>query len=240
VGCLERKCVKKERREDMENEPKVPNGVSYATREEVKEGILELFSEQDEFKTQKEIVNALLKKGIFTKQVMVSRVLEGLELERNENGFWAWSEKGEYRQRLKALGELFEKIDGSPRLYSRVETVILRTEPNYNVLLAKQIADTFEDEVLSTFCPNETDIVIYYQRRKKTRGGVQETSQWDVESEEGVQETSPVNIKSEEQADAESEEAEISIQPVTEDPYKKSRMRIEIVKLCKKIRKKNQ
>ena len=56
----------------MQNEPK---GL-YATQEEVKIGILELFSEQEEFKGQSEIVKALLAKGIHTKQVMVSRVLK--------------------------------------------------------------------------------------------------------------------------------------------------------------------
>jgi arginine repressor len=198
----------------MKDEPKV----LYATREAVTAGILELFGEQEEFKGQPEIVSALQEKGIITRQVMVSRVLKDLEIERNENGFWALSDKGEYKQRLQTLGELFEKAGGTPRLYSRVETVILRTEPNYNVLLAKQIAETFEYEVLSTFCPNEMDIVIYYQRRKKKLDGTQENAL----------------------ADAELAEVESLIQPVPEDPYKKSRMRIEIVKFCKKIRDKTE
>jgi arginine repressor len=170
-----------------------------------------------EFKGQPEIVKALKEKGIFTKQVMVSRVLKDLEIERNENGFWALSDKGEYKQRLKRLEELFVEAGGSPRLYSQVEMVVLRTEPNYNALLARQTADTFEYEVLSTICPSETDVVIYYQRRKKGPRVIQDNA---VET-------------------AESTGNEDSGQPVEEDRYQKSRMRMEIVKLCKKIRNKN-
>jgi arginine repressor len=197
----------------MQDEPKVP----YATREAVKAGILELFAEQEEFKGQPEIVEALKVKGILTKQVMVSRVLKELEIERNENGFWTLSDKGEYKQRLKKLEELFAKAGGSPRLYSRVEMAMLRTEPNYNVLLARQIADTFDYEVLSTICPNETDVVIYYQRRKKGPRVIQDNAAETAESTENKD----------------------SGQPVEEDRYQKSRMRMEIVKLCKRIRNKN-
>jgi arginine repressor len=195
----------------------------YASREEVKENILALFAEQEEFSGQEVIIKALGERGVATTQAMVSRVLrEDIEAERNENGFWALSDKGEYRQRLKMLEALFDKAGGSPRLYSRVKVVVLRTETNYNVLLARQIADTFEDEVISTFCPNDTDVVIYYQRRKKRLKDAPQKPSLEVEPEGGDKP---------DQAD-QPEEAEI-------DPYKKSKMRIEIVKLCKKIRNMN-
>jgi arginine repressor len=188
----------------MKNESKIP----HATREDVRDGIRELFAEQEEgFKGQPEIVAALKEKGINTPQVMVSRVLAELKIKRNENGFWALSEKDGFQQELEILEELFKKTGGSPRLYSNIETVILRTKPNYNVLFSQQIADTFEDEVISTFCPNETDIVIYYKRRKKDFSTVED---------------------------------ENSNQTASEDLYRKSRMRIEIVKLCKKTREENE
>jgi arginine repressor len=212
---LERKCELR-RKNKMSNDQTGPNSM----KEAVKAGILELFAEQEEYRSQQEIIDVLKKKGITASQVTVSRALKDLKIERNENGFWVLGRKGEYKQQLKALEGLFEKAGGSPRLYSHVETVILRTEPNYNVLLAQQIEETFEYEVLSTFCPNETDIVIYYRLRKKDTKDINDT-----------QDTQEPSMK-----DTESAEAENPI--VTEDLYKKSRMRIEIVKLCRKMREK--
>ena len=195
----------------------------YARRDKVKVGIQSLFEKQASFKGQPEIIAALKEIGIKANQSTVSRALNDLEIIRDENGEWV-KDENKYKRNLSTLGQLFEQAgstDRIPRLYTNVEVIMLRTMPNYNVLIANQIAATFPREVLSTFCPNNTDIIIYYRLRvKKTQD---ETSEGD----KGMEESEPTEaaVVSEPQAQ------------VSEGKYRKSRMRIEIVKLCKKTRK---
>ena len=136
--------------------------------------------------------------GIEATQATLSRALRELNIE-NTSGKWRKSEKVES---LRELEKIFEYCGGSarwPRLYSKVDVVILQTKPNFNTVLAQQITEAFKNEVLCTICPDDKHVIIYYKLKEK------------------------------EKADDETEKAK-SI-------YKKSKMRVELVKLCKKYRK---
>ena len=43
----------------------------------------------------------------------------------------------------------------------------MRTKPDFNTVLAKQISETFPNEVLCTICPDNKNVIIYYKLKKK-------------------------------------------------------------------------
>lgn len=191
------------------------SSIKHAGREEIKEKLQILLEGESSFKSQNDILEALREMEIETNQTTLSRALNDIGAMRNEDGEWVLNQDG-FGERLKLLKELFDCSGGFSRLYSDIETVILRTPPNYNVLIAQQIATTFTHEVLSTLCPNSTDIIIYYRRRKKK---TENTERQLAEEREGTL-------------------ASNAQQVIEESPYRKSRMRIELVKLCKATRQK--
>ena len=141
--------------------------------------------------------------GIKATQATLSRALSDLEIERNAAGKWAKTESAE---NLRQLEKTFEYCGGNfrfPRLYSKIDVVILRTKTDFNTVLAQQITEAFPKEVLCTICPDNKHVIIYYKLKEKEND--------DKESEK-YEEKSKSN-------------------------YKKSKMRVELVKLCKKYRK---
>ena len=165
-------------------------------RKEIKTALEELFQRKPEYDTQGQIISDLKTMGIEATQATLSRALRELSIE-NTSGKWRKSEKVES---LRELEKMFEYCGGSarwPRLYSKVDVVILQTKPNFNTVLAQQITEAFKNEVLCTICPDDKHVIIYYRLKEK--------------------------------ADEETEKAK-SI-------YKKSKMRVELVKFCKKYRK---
>ena len=138
-------------------------------------------------------------------QATLSRALSDLEIERNAAGKWAKSDSDE---NLRQFEKTFEYCGGTfrfPRLYSKIDVVILRTKPNFNTVLAKQITEAFPKEVLCTICPDNKNVIIYYKLKER-----------EAENDEGE--------KSEEKGNS-------------KNIYKKSKMRVELVRLCKKYRK---
>ena len=165
-------------------------------RKEIKTALEELFQRKPEYDTQRQIISELKIMGIEATQATLSRALRELNIE-NTSGKWRKSEKVES---LRELEKMFEYCGGSarwPKLYSKVDVVILQTKSNFNTVLAQQITEAFKNEVLCTICPDDKHVIIYYRLKEK--------------------------------ADEETEKAK-SI-------YKKSKMRVELVKLCKKYRK---
>ena len=165
-------------------------------RKEIKTALEELFQRKPEYDTQRQIISELKIMGIEATQATLSRALRELNIE-NTSGKWRKSENVES---LRELEKMFEYCGGSarwPKLYSKVDVVILQTKPNFNTVLAQQITEAFKSEVLCTICPDDKHVIIYYRLKEK--------------------------------ADEETEKAK-SI-------YKKSKMRVELVKLCKKYRK---
>ena len=171
-------------------------------RKEIKSALDELFAQNLEYETQGQIIADLKDMGIEATQATLSRALSDLDIERNSSGKWAKSESAE---NLRQLEKTFEYCGGTfrfPRLYSKVDVVILKTKPDFNTVLAKQISETFPNEVICTICPDNKNVIIYYKLKEKDN---------DDEVEK-------------------SEEKSKSI-------YRKSKMRVELVRLCKKYRK---
>lgn len=167
-------------------------------RKEIKSALEELFQRKPEYDTQGQIISDLKTMGIDATQATLSRALRELNIE-STSGKWRKSEDVES---LRELEKMFEYCGGSarwPKLYSKVDVVILQTKPNFNTVLAQQITEAFKNEVLCTICPDDKHVIIYYKLKEK------------------------------EKADGETEKVK-SI-------YKKSKMRVELVKLCKKYRK---
>ena len=171
-------------------------------RKEIKTALEELFQGKPEYDTQGQIIADLKAMGIEATQATLSRALRDLGIEHNALGKWT---KSESKESLRQLEKIFEYCGGSfrfPRLYSNVDVVILRTMPDFNTVLAKQITEAFPNEVLCTICPDNKNIIIYYKLREK-------------------------------EVNDEGEKAEKKSKSI----YKKSHMRVELVKLCKKFRK---
>lgn len=167
-------------------------------RKEIKSALEELFQRKPEYDTQRQIISELKIMGIEATQATLSRALRELNIE-NTSGKWRKSEKVE---NLRELEKMFEYCGGSarwPRLYSKVDVVILKTKPNFNTVLAQKITEAFKNEVLCTICPDDKHVIIYYKLKEK------ENAEWETEKAKSI--------------------------------YKKSKMRVELVKLCKKYRK---
>ncbi|MBR1436971.1 MAG: hypothetical protein IJ587_00405 [Synergistaceae bacterium] len=174
-------------------------------RKEIKTALEELFERSPEYETQGQIITDLKDMGIKATQATLSRALKDLEIERNAAGKWTKSEPAE---NLRQLEKTFEYCGGTfrfPKLYSKIDVVILRTKSDFNTVLAKQITEAFPKEVLCTICPDDKNVIIYYKLKEK-------------ESDDDESEKSEVKAKS-------------------KSIYKKSKMRVELVRLCKKYRK---
>ena len=104
------------------------------------------------------------------KQDRVSEILNlalnlGLILWEKTDFGYQLQEKGIFDQKLDRLKEHFDWTSASckPVFESNVRIGILKTHLNHNSILAQEIEDTFKGIVVSIFCPNKTDVVIYYK-----------------------------------------------------------------------------
>jgi arginine repressor len=184
---------------------------------QIEKRLIEILTQQD-LKTQKEIAVVLSQETKETKsQSYVSRLINNMDPQpvRNAEGFWKMPAPTAYKTNLAQLEELFATTGEKAYFFGEIQVAFLRElAPNYNALIAKKIADTFKKEVLTTFCPNEKDVIIYYRLRKRDPGGVEEG---------GSKGESIANKKGETDV----------------EKYRPSVMRREIRRICKEIREKN-
>ena len=113
-------------------------------------------------------------------QATLSRALSDLEIERNAAGKWAKSDSDE---NLRQFEKTFEYCGGTfrfPRLYSKIDVVILRTKPDFNTILAKQITEAFTKEVLCTICPDNRNVIIYCKFKEKENDDESENSNKNI------------------------------------------------------------
>ena len=168
-----------------------------------------LFEQGYSFGNQDEIKDTLGKIGVEASQITISRALQELGVKRNNVGEWVMDTNN---HKLQELREIFQYAGSDlrfPRMYDEIGSVIVRTMPGYNNLIAEKIADTFPNEVLCTICPDNRNIIIYYKLKKKKK-----KTEQDEENDKSSADKTSENI------------------------YKKSRMRQELVKICKETRQK--
>ena len=135
----------------------------------IRKGILALCEERQEFRNQRDIVKELKKRGIDNvNQVDVSRTLSELNIRQRENRVWVMDYESSQADEIGKLSNLFKRSTELLRIF-RVEVLVVQTDPYCNTMIAQQIKKTFSDRVISTFCPNEVDIIIFYRTRKKDK-----------------------------------------------------------------------
>lgn len=124
--------------------------------------LIELFNEKRIWDSQKAIIERLHEEGITWSQSTISRYLKSIGAEQNDNGQYSLDKISAYEQNLASLSELIGMATDSRSIFvTEIKSAVVKSKPNYNRLLAKKIEETFA-EVYSTFCPNDTDIIIYY------------------------------------------------------------------------------
>ena len=69
---------------------------------------------------------------------------------------------------IEKLSNLFKRSTELPRIF-RVEVLVIQTDDYQNTMIAQQIKNAFPERVITTFCPNEFDIIIFYRTRKKDK-----------------------------------------------------------------------
>ena len=140
----------------------------------IRKGIIALCEEHREFKTQGEIAKALEKNDCNlddVKQVDVSRALSELKIEKRKykDGYrWYMDYNSSQEDEIENLSDLFRRSKTLPNVFN-VDVLVVQTDPYCNTMIAQQIEKTFSDRVISTFCPNEVDIIIFYRTRKKDK-----------------------------------------------------------------------
>ncbi len=133
----------------------------------IKEGIIALCDEGRKFANQRAIIKALNEKGIDNvNQVDVSRTLSELNIRQRENGVWVMDYESSQADEIEKLSNLFKRSKELPRIF-RVEVLVIQTDDYQNTMIAQQIKNAFPDRVITTFCPNEFDIIIFYRTGKK-------------------------------------------------------------------------
>jgi arginine repressor len=144
-----------------------------------------LFNDQKLWDKHQTIREALQKKGCEISLATVSRWLKALGAKNNDTGQWFLDQDHAHKENLKALRGLFDNTQVQDSDFStRVRTAVLKTKRHYNLLIAEKIRQTFPKEVLSTFCPNEDDIIIYYRKLKKDDSGKELKSELEAEIRE--------------------------------------------------------
>lgn len=134
----------------------------------VRKGIIALCNEGRKFANQRAIIKALNEKGIDdVNQVDVSRTLAELNI-RQRDGVWDMNCESSQADEIEKLSNLFKRSKELPRIF-RVEVLVIQTDDYQNTMIAQQIKNAFPDRVITTFCPNEFDIIIFYRTRKKDK-----------------------------------------------------------------------
>ena len=138
----------------------------------IREAIIALCDNCEKFGNQKDIVNALKKEfknagiDVNVNQVDVSRTLAELNI-RPQNGVWVMDYESSQADEIEKLSSLFKRSKEFPRIFP-VKVLVVQTDDYQNTMIAHQIQNTFPDMVITTFCPNKFDIIIFY----RTLGGV--------------------------------------------------------------------
>ena len=135
----------------------------------IRKGIIALCKDSQVFRNQGDIIKALKKSGIVNvNQVDVSRTLAELNIRQRENGVWVMDYESSKADEIEKLSNLFKRSKELPRIF-RVEVLVIRTDDYQNTMIAQQIKNAFPDRVITTFCPNEFDIIIFYRTGKKDK-----------------------------------------------------------------------
>jgi arginine repressor len=130
----------------------------------IEEAIRRFLNENHECKNYKPIRDYLQRQGIKLTQPSISRYLKRLKATKDPaTGFWSLEKITAYERNLLELEKLFETTrDTLPSFSKNVKIAVLKTKPHFNSLIAKQIRETFVDEVVGAFCPNDAVIVVLY------------------------------------------------------------------------------
>jgi len=140
------------------------------------DALARLFEKQPVWKKQVDIIKALKKMGIKTNQATVSRWLKDIGAKKNDENQWALGKDSARKTNLLALHDAFNKTERYQSSFSAgVNVGVLKTKPHCNSLIAEKILWSFEGKVLSTSCPNETDIIIYYNTKDVESKGIEES-----------------------------------------------------------------
>jgi arginine repressor len=107
----------------------------------------------------------LRKQGIELTQPTISRYLAHLKAVKDaDTGFWSLEKASAYERNFSELERLLDNTrDVLPNFSVDLKIAVLKTKPHFNSLIAKKINDTFVDEVVEVFCPNDTSIIIVYR-----------------------------------------------------------------------------
>lgn len=115
---------------------------------------------------RKGIIALCEEKGIKNvNQVNVSRALAELKIRQRENHYWVMDYDNSQQDEIEKLSDMFRKSKEPPRIYN-VKILFIKTDNYRNTMIAQQIKDAFPDRVISTICPNEFDIIVFYRTRK--------------------------------------------------------------------------
>ena len=130
---------------------------------ELEQYISELYRENIPLKSQRAIVDAIRSRfGKKYSQSSVSRALQKMGAKKTNEG-WNLEINLQHERNLADLRRFFKRsIDDDTNLIKDYQIYTLKTKPSRNSLLAKKIRDTFNQVVIFTLCPNETDIIIFY------------------------------------------------------------------------------
>ena len=139
----------------------------------------EMFSQKPIWETQKAIEEKLKKLKVKCSQSGISRALKEIgardgNLERrntleNEkshipNG-WYLKSTTIFDNELALLKNMFNEATAEDSLFvTEIHTSIIKTKPYYNGMIANQIEKTFVDEVYSTLCSGNSDVIVFYTK----------------------------------------------------------------------------
>ena len=134
----------------------------------IRKGIIALCKDSQVFRNQGDIIKALKKNGIDNvSQIDVSRTLAELNIIR-KNGVWVMDYETLQTDEIKNLTDLFKRSKELPRIF-RVEVLVIQTDDYQNTMIAQQIKNAFPNRVITTLCPNDFDIIIFYRTGKNDK-----------------------------------------------------------------------
>jgi len=133
----------------------------------------ELFIEQSVWKTEEAIQKKLKRRDIKCSQSSISRALKEIgAIDGKKDGTakgWYLDKQTTDFNNLRFLKRTFSQaVNIEFPVVTELKTMIIRTKPCYNVMLAKKIKDVFitdndNNEVISVICADDTDVIVYYK-----------------------------------------------------------------------------
>lgn len=129
----------------------------------------EMFTEQSTWDTLNSIRTGLNERGFEPpSSATLFRWLKeiGAKATKTKKGQWILGDD-DPAQSMKELDKLFEATKDDRPLFFRqdIKVAVIQTKLCYNKLIAMKIEEAF-DEVLSTICPNDIDIIIVYKLKR--------------------------------------------------------------------------